>query len=306
MGWLGFGVGLLMYAGYLGWRSFFQVRQGHIAVLTSFGRARTEPGKPERLKSYGPGLHRKWPWEQVHDVPMMEQNVDLSGEEGGQTAMAEDGTILRFDSILRYAPVESDLGHFLFGMRSPLEHITGLFTCLLRNEIAGFRAKSDSEATVPAGGREGGGSYATIRRERGELNRRIEAACRAEIGRRYGVKFNAVDLVDVLPPDELAQALNAVIAARQDAEALQARAEGECQQRLLAAERGVEIARARARAVETEIRALGGYLSELSRNGTLSLYVDRRRAEVTAESRVCYLNSPSSLGPQNSLKGQGR
>ena len=26
------------------------------------------------------------------------------------------------------------------GLRTPLEHITGLFTCLLRNEIANFRA----------------------------------------------------------------------------------------------------------------------------------------------------------------------
>jgi regulator of protease activity HflC (stomatin/prohibitin superfamily) len=217
---------------------------------------------------------------------MMEQIVDLSGEEGGHAAMADDGTVLRFDSILRYQLLESALGEFRFGLKRPLEHVTGLFTCLLRNEIANFRAAGD-EASTRTG--EEKGSYALIRRERRELNRRIEAFARQKIGERYGVRFNAVDLTDVLPPDELANALNAVLQSRVEAEGMYARAEADCGQRVLAAHRGVAIAKARAAATETEILTLAGVLEDLDRDGTLDLYVTRRRAEVTSESRAVFL-----------------
>jgi len=50
-----------------------------------------------------------------------------------------------------------------------------------------------------------------------------------------------------------------------------------------------QIARARARAVETEIDTLGAYLVQLHREGTLPLYVQRRRAEVLAESRALFV-----------------
>ncbi len=221
---------------------------------------------------------------------MMEQNLELSGEEGGRTAMAEDGTILRFDSILRYVPVESELARFLFGLRNPKEHMTGLFTCLLRNEIANFRAPRESRD--PDGRFDfalQAGSYALIRRERQLLNRHIEEFCRTQIGDRYGVRFNAVDLTDILPPDELADALNAVIHAHTESDTRYFRAEGDCKQRLLAAEKGVEIARARARAIETEIDTLARHLEGLERDGTLALYVRRRRAEVHGEARALYL-----------------
>jgi regulator of protease activity HflC (stomatin/prohibitin superfamily) len=279
--WLGIAVGLALYGAWILKRCFFQVEQGHLAVLTRFGRALTLPAS-HSLRTFGAGLHRKWPWDKVLVVPMMEQNLDLSGEEGGRTAMAADGTILRLDSILRYVPVETELSNFLFGLRSPIEHITGLFTCLLRNEIANFQAP-DSEAGAAEG------SYAVIRRERKELNQRIESFSRTQIGQRYGVRFNAVDLTDILPPDELAQALNAVIQARAEADGALARAEADTEQRILAAERGIDIARSRSEAVETEISLLGKYLADLSRQNTLQAYVARRRAEVTRESRAVYL-----------------
>lgn len=288
---IGFAVGTAIILARLGFASFFRVEQGHLAVLTRFGRALEKA--PGRLKTFEPGLHRKWPWDHVHVVPIKEQSVDLSGETGGRTAMAEDGTTLRFDSILRHVPVEAELHHFLFGLRSPMDHVTGLFTCLLRNEIANFRAP------VPSPADEEAGSYALIRRERRLLNQRIEDFCRTQIGERYGVRFNAVDLTDILPPDELADALNAVIQSRAEADAMYARAQSECQQQVLASERGVEIAKARAKAVETEIDALAGFLRELDEKGTLQMYVDRRRAEVLAESKTFYLKptgAPVSQG----------
>lgn len=267
--------GLALYGLFALSRCQFRIEEGYLGALSAFGAALRKPDGT--LVTYGPGLHAKRPWHHVHRVAVMEQSLDLSGERSGRVAMAEDGTTLRIDSILRYEPVERELEALLFGFRAPIEHITGLFTCLLRNEIANFGA--DPQA----------GSYALLRKERARLNARIQAFCQAEIGERYGVRFNAVDLTDILPPDELADALNAVIHARSEAETLYFHAEADCRQRVMAAERGVDIARARSRAVETEMVALGGFLADLHAHDTLNLYVQRRRDEVLSESRTLFL-----------------
>src|SRR5882672_4280597 len=95
--------GAVMYLLVLGYRSSFRVEQGYLAVLTNFGAVVSDGEDAKALRLFEPGLHFKWPWQKVHRVAIMEQNLDLSGELGGQMAMAEDGTVLRFDSILRYA-----------------------------------------------------------------------------------------------------------------------------------------------------------------------------------------------------------
>jgi regulator of protease activity HflC (stomatin/prohibitin superfamily) len=274
---LGIALGLGLYLVFVFYRSTFRVAEGHLAVLVEFGKAETE-GSSRTLKTYGPGIHWKMPWKRALVVSTKEQTLDLNREEGGRTAMADDGTILRLDSFVRYVPVQNELYEFLFGLERPLEHITGLFTCLLRNEIANFRGNEPRD----------NGSYALIRRERKLLNERIESFCRSKIDDRYGVRFNAVDLADILPPDELADALNAVIQARSEADAQLHRAEAECRQRILAAERGVKIAEARARAIETEVLKLGSFLDELDQRGVLEAYVLRRRSEVTSESRTLF------------------
>ncbi len=286
----GIALGLAVYALIVLARCSFRVEEGHLAVLTTFGRADTADGK-RLLKTHGPGIHGKKPWQKVVTVSMKEQTLDLNAEEGGGMAMADDGTILRLDSFVRYVPVEKELYELLFGLERPLDHITGLFTCLLRNEIANFRGAAKPDATVAErfDFAQQAGSYALIRRERKLLNEHIEAFCKERIDNRYGVRFNAVDLADILPPDELADALNAVIQASSEAEAMLFRAEGECQQRILAAERGVDIARARAAAVGLEIKKLAGYLAELEAKGVLDAYVARRRSEVLGESRAVFL-----------------
>lgn len=290
---LGLAAGFILYAILTLFRCFFRIEEGHLGVLTTFGAAEFEPGGA-RLRTYGPGLHRKYPWQKVHVVSTMEQNVDLSGEAGGRRAMTEDGTILRFDSILRYVPAVEHLHRFLFDLRAPLDHITSIFTCLLRNEIANFRTPESRRSGPLADFTMQAGSYALIRRERTLLNRHIADFCQRQIGDRYGVHFNAVDLVDILPPDELADALNAVIHAQTDAEAHYFRAEGECRQRLLAAEKGVAIATTRALAVEKEIDTLQSYLSDLAKAGVLADYVKRRRTEVLFEARTLFVkeNTP--------------
>lgn len=287
---IGIILGLAAYMGHLLLRCFFRVQEGHRALLTSFGAiAGDATGRPF---TYGPGLHRKAPWQVVHSVSVMEQNLDLSTQEvgGGRTAMTEDGTVLRFDSVLRYTPVASQLHRYLFSMRSPREHIAGLFASLLRNELANIRTTPDHDR--PGAARElpaEAGSYALVRGARHQLNSRIAEFCRDHLGDHYGIEFRAVDLTDMLPPDELADALNAVMRARTEAQAHYARAEASCSQQVLSARRSVEIARASASAMEAEILQLAGYLNEMHKNNTLDLYVRRRRAEVYSESRTVFV-----------------
>ena len=279
-------LGIAAYLALLLSRCFFRVEEGHRALLSSFGALLTAPsGEPY---TYGPGLHRKAPWQIVHAVSVMEQNLDLSTQEGGRTAMAEDGTVLRFDSVLRYTPVASQLHRYIFAMRSPREHITGLFASLLRNELANIRNTKPERSSVSELPAEAG-SYALVRGARHQLNSRIAEFCRDHLGDQYGIEFRAVDLTDMLPPDELADALNAVMRARNEAQTNYARAEASCSQQLLSARRGVEIASASASALEAEILQLAGYLTQMHQNNTLDLYVKRRRAEVYSESRTVFV-----------------
>lgn len=292
---MGIVIGVLLYGIRVLMQCAFRVEEGHLAVLVTFGRAETKGGKHD-LVTYGPGLHYKKPWQKVMTVSMKEQNLDLNTEEGADTAMADDGTILRLDSFVRYVPVKEVLYEHLFGVERPLDHITGLFTCLLRNEIANFRGAEGEEESLSTrfDFASQAGSYALIRKERKLLNDRIHQFCHEKIDNRYGVRFNAVDLADILPPDELADALNAVMNAQTESEAALFRTEGECQQRILASERGVDIARARASAVEIEIRKISSYLVELEDSGVLGSYIARRRSEVTSESRALFLKEAKS------------
>lgn len=270
---IGLLAGLFMTTLLLAAKSFVLIEDGHLGVRTRFGRAmRSSDGS---LLPLEPGLHFKAPWEHVSQVSMMERLLDLSGETGGIVAMAADSSQLRLDAKLRYTLTLAELEQFLFKLARPLEHVRGLFVCLLRNEIANFQAEAGDL----------GSSYAALRRERRRLNARVSKSCHSRMDHRYGVAFNGIDMVDILPPDELAAALNAVSHARAEADTRVARAEGECRQRLLAAEREVEITTARAKAAAIDVEVVGGVLAGLQKSGTLGDYVTRRRSEVTARSQ---------------------
>lgn len=321
---IAFFLGFVVYLIYLGRYCWFQVDEGHVAVISTFGKIEVlESGKPaasKPSKSLVPlarqaGIHFKWPWQKVHDVSLMEQMLDLSGEDAGSSAMASDGTMLRFDSKLRITPKKELLYEYLFSMEQPTEHVKSAFRCLLQNEIANFDshdgqhrsmipstssmsgvspraprvgAKASDEAGFPHPALQSG-SYAVMRRERSLLNQRIQAFCGERLGSRYGINFNGVDLANILPPDELALALNGVINAQSEAMRLYAQTESECVQRIHAAEKGLAIAHAKAEAVKGEIETMASLLKKLQDNETLHSYVDRRRAEVFSDSRLSYM-----------------
>ena len=292
---IGIVLGTLLLVALLVARSYVYVAEGEVAVLTRFGRAVRESDGTLRVLTAG--LHRKLPWDHLLRVSIKEQSVELAGDED-RTVMTNDGIVIRYQSALRFAPLNDKLEHYLFGLARPIEHMVGTFTCLLRNEIANFQSPPPPTSSATGLSRlttaeqlidDSLGAYALIRRERKALNSRVTDFGKRLVGDQFGVRLEAIDVMNFEPPDELREALNTVVQAKNDVDAGLFRAEGECQQRLLAAKKGVEIAQDRARAIEVEMITLGEKLGELCRNKVLDDYVSRRRAEVLSESRQVYV-----------------
>ena len=288
-------LGTLLLVALLVARSYVYVAEGEVAVLTRFGRAVRESDGTLRVLTAG--LHRKLPWDHLLRVSIKEQSVELAGDED-RTVMTNDGIVIRYQSALRFAPLNDKLEHYLFGLARPIEHMVGTFTCLLRNEIANFQSPPPHTSSATGLSRlttaeqlidDSLGAYALIRRERKALNSRVTDFGKRLVGDQFGVRLEAIDVMNFEPPDELREALNTVVQAKNDVDAALFRAEGECQQRLLAAKKGVEIAQDRARAIEVEMITLGEKLGELFRTKVLDDYVSRRRAEVLSESRQVYV-----------------
>lgn len=288
-------VGLLLLAMFVAIRSVVYVVEGEVVVLSRFGRAlRDSSGQILWLSA---GLHVKQPWDDVLRVSIKEQCIELDSDED-LSVMTNDGIAVRYQCAMRMAPLVDKLEHHLFGLARPTDHVVGTFSCLLRNEIANF--------SVPAGdgivGTSGTsnveqlidssvGAYAMIRRERRTLNERVTSCGQRLIGDQFGIRLEAIDVIRFDPPDELRDALNTVMQAKNDVDASLYRAEGDCQQKLLSARKGVAIAIERARAIEVEMSELANKLSELAKSHVLPDYVARRRAEVLSEARQVYVRS---------------
>jgi regulator of protease activity HflC (stomatin/prohibitin superfamily) len=264
----------------------FRVDEGQVGLVLRFGAALHGPDG--KLLLAEPGLHFKWPWDEVRIVSLREQMLTLGAGENAEQAMLNDGTVIRLQSMLRYAPRREGIPHYVFGLHHRKEHVATLFSSLLRSEIANVKAAPptlDNPSDLP----EEDSSFALVRRDRMLLNRRISDFARKTFGDRYGIDFHSVDITDIHPPDELADALNAVISARAEADSTRFRSESDCAQKVMAAEHGVAIATAKASAVEAEIDELGRHLATLSTQGVLDAYVARRRSEVMSDARTLFV-----------------
>jgi regulator of protease activity HflC (stomatin/prohibitin superfamily) len=270
-------VGVVVFLVWKARDSYFRVEEGQVAVVSRFGAAKHGPDG--KLLLAGPGLHFKWSFEDVKIVSLREQLVTLGGE-SAEHVMLNDGTVIRLQSMLRYAPQRDGLAKYLFGLHHRKEHVTGLFSSLLRNEIANVKAGQGDDLD---------GAYALVRKDRKVVNERIAEFARKQLGDKYGVDFQAVDITDIHPPDELADALNAVMSARAEADSTRFRAQSDAAQKVMAAEQGVKIATAKASAVEQEIDELGKHLGALQQGGVLDAYLARRKSEVLSESRTLFV-----------------
>jgi regulator of protease activity HflC (stomatin/prohibitin superfamily) len=285
-------VGVALFLWWIAKDCYFVVEEGQVAVVTRFGAAHRQPNGALALA--GPGLHFKWSFEQVRFVSLREQLLTLGHEQGAEPMMLHDGTVIRLQAMLRYAPKREGIEKYLFGLHHRKEHVAGLFSSVLRNEIANVKTQQ-ATADLSAIGEDLGGAFALVRRDRKVVNDRIAEFARKNLS-DYGVTFEAVDITDIHPPDELADALNAVMSAQAEAESMRFRAQSECAQKVMGAERGVAIAKLKAGAVEAEIDELGQQLGTLERSGVLNAYVARRNAEVLAEARTLYFNDSGKTG----------
>lgn len=279
---IGIFVGILLVLAIILKYSWFKVEEGHAAVLTAFGAAVLESHEEKKLIIFSPGVHWKKPWQKVIQFSTMERVLDLSGSDRGRHAMATDGTVLRLDSKIRFYPLKNNYYSYLFEQKNPMEHIKELFTCLLRNEIANFSSDTPNEYDFI-------GSYSEIRRDRSRLNKEMEDFCNTKIGMTYGVKFNGVDLIDILPPPELETALNAIQNAKTEAETMYAKAEADSRQKIASAQQGVEIAKIRAEAAAIEIQTQAGVIKKLIDQGHFNNYLRHRRTELLGDSRMTFV-----------------
>ncbi|MEQ1571828.1 MAG: SPFH domain-containing protein [Myxococcota bacterium] len=270
MFWFGWMLGIGAIAALIVQRSFFVVREGEAALVTSFGR----PIGP----SFGPGLHRRLPWMQVHKVEVNERLI-VADYDGTRMVLAHDGTPHKVDATVRYRVQAEHLERYLFGVDHGHDHLVELFECLLRGAVA----KLGPTATDPT-------AFARLRRDRRMVGDEIRRAGANELD-AYGVKFQAVDVAKISPPRELEDALNAVLQAEAVARTRLDEAGAECEQQVIAATESVQIAEQNARAVHDEMSAIATILGELHEQRTLSDYVQHRRSEILNQSKTVFVRS---------------
>jgi regulator of protease activity HflC (stomatin/prohibitin superfamily) len=263
-------IGILFLFGLF--RSFFRVEEGHCALVTAYGVVKG--------KVYDSGLHFKLPWEKSHEFSVMERVLPVRENDREVEVLARDGTLLRLDPQIRLQFDPNHAVDFVFGLEKPISHIRELFRSLINNEIARFGTK-DSED----------GSYAEIRQNRQYLGSALARDLAKGLKDKYGISFRSLDIAEVLPPADLAQALNSVQKIEAEYETLQKRIQAECEQKVAAAEHGVEIAALHASAQEQEITILGKALESLHNDGALDEYVTRRQDEAASLSRTLFLRA---------------
>lgn len=264
---LGYLGGFLLLFIYLSTRCFFYVEEGHVAAVSSFGQARRQ--NSGAVKGYQPGMHNKWPWEVVHPLSLMETSWSLSDENRKLTVMAHDGTVLEVECVVRIRARSEKLEELVFQIRDSQTQIRSFLASSLRNEIANFGV------SLPPGD-----AYIYIRSRRKEFLTQYRKAVESDLA-AFGVELLGLDLIDIIPPAELAASLNSVQTAKADAEAWVAKARAIAEQKVYAAKEALEIAKSEAEAVGTGIKVTGEGLRKVQEIGTLSDYVNRRTEELT-------------------------
>ncbi len=272
------------------------VREGEVGVRLSFGAAERASDGNLRLRT--PGLHWVLPWMRLEIVNIAEQVTDLSA--ALPQTMAADGTVLRLTWSARHQVEQARVDTYLFGLRQPRAHVEGIVACHLRNQLATMTAVSlrqdgDLAATDAGAAVAHAGSFAYLRRKRGDVSRQFVTDHRASMLANYGTDVGALDLLDVDPPEALADALNAVVRAEAEADENFFRASSECKQTVLAADHSLQLATTRAQAMQKEIETLGQYLEGLRANHQLASYVQRRQHEVLKGARTTYVRTKESV-----------
>jgi regulator of protease activity HflC (stomatin/prohibitin superfamily) len=277
---------------------FYTIRPDQRAVLTSFGRAHRLSMHPEEpdpqlsedeqeryrypgVRIIGPGgPYFKWPWQKVHRVSVATQAVDLVWDptKAQKTieAVTKDNLTTGVNGQIRYRVSEASLYPYLFGVRSPLEHVMGYFISVLRERIANFVDPKGqpliAEANVDADGKGSavdlseGVSINDLRKNLPQLNHYMEEQCRSTAG-RYGIELDAALITEIDPPPEVDRALSAINSTRNQVAADISTARADSEQQITMSKRAVEIARNNAHAEVAPLRELADTLTQIKTRG---------------------------------------
>jgi len=296
----GFLIGL---AAYFVYRSivtgFYTVSPNERAVITVFGKARRlemaessaadsalSEEEKERynypvLKTIPPGgPYFKWPWMKVHKVDIQTQALDLTWDptKSQETieAVTKDNLTIGVDGQIRFRVSENNLYPYLFGVRSPLEHVMGFFISVLRERIANFTDPKGSQLIKEADmgdGAEGsalditeGVSINDLRKNLPLLNDFMEEQCR-NTPERYGIELDAALITEIDPPSEVDSALSSINSTRNQVAADISTARADAEQQITMSNRAVEIASNNAQAEVAPLNELARTLMEVKQEG---------------------------------------
>ncbi|MFT4546912.1 MAG: regulator of protease activity HflC (stomatin/prohibitin superfamily) [Verrucomicrobiales bacterium] len=310
---------------------FYTVRPDERAVLTSFGKAVRLSSVPTvgleddplltddeqerydypQVHVVGPGgPYLKWPWQAIHKVNVSTQAVDLvwdpSKDQDTIEAVTKDNLTTGVNGQIRYRASENNLYPYLFGVRSPLEHVMGYFVSVLRERIANFvDPKGQSLVSDEAPGETSvdlseGVSINDLRKNLPLLNQYMEEQCRATSG-RYGIELDAALITEIDPPPEVDRALSAINSTRNMVAAEISTARADSEQQITMSNRAVEIATNNAQAEIAPLNELANTLVAIKAEGgsrTLKAYVRNLRVPLLKRARrICQTaksNQPSA------------
>ncbi|MFG0256196.1 MAG: SPFH domain-containing protein, partial [Rhodopirellula sp. JB053] len=266
------------------------------------------------------GPYFKLPWETVHRVSVATHAVDLSWDPSKRQdtieAVTKDNLTTGVNGQIRYRISENNLYPYLFGVKSPLEHVMGYFVSVLRERIANFTDPkgasllSSEEAADVAEATEGtpgtaqdsavelseGVSINDLRKNLPLLNQYMEEQCRSTTG-RYGIELDAALITEIDPPPEVDRALSAINSTRNQVAADISTARADAEQQITMSARAVEIATNNAQAEVAPLQELAGTLGTIKNEGgseCLNAYLRNARVPLYGlASRVVLNNSRS-------------
>lgn len=278
---------------------FYTVSPNERAVITVFGKARRlemadstaadsalSEEEKERynypvLKTIAPGgPYFKWPWMKVHKVDIQTQALDLTWDptksQDTIEAVTKDNLTIGVDGQIRFRVSENNLYPYLFGVRSPLEHVMGFFISVLRERIANFTDPKGSQLIKEADmgdGAEGsavdiseGVSINDLRKNLPLLNDFMEEQCR-NTPERYGIELDAALITEIDPPSEVDSALSSINSTRNQVAADISTARADAEQQITMSNRAVEIASNNAQAEVAPLNELARTLMEIKTEG---------------------------------------
>ncbi len=268
-----------------------------------------------QVRVIGPGgPYFKLPWETVHRVSVATHAVDLSWDPSKRQdtieAVTKDNLTTGVNGQIRYRISESNLYPFLFGVKSPLEHVMGYFVSVLRERIANFTdpkgasllSAAEEEEVDESQGKGSavelseGVSINDLRKNLPLLNQYMEEQCRSTTG-RYGIELDAALITEIDPPPEVDRALSAINSTRNQVAADISTARADSEQQITMSARAVEIATNNAQAEVAPLQELAGTLGTIKNEGgssCLKAYLRNARVPLYGlASRVVLNNSRS-------------